>query len=388
MVVKHPDIAPFFRSIALAGILFSVGAAPSLGAPGCLEAAGKDIVPLCTQDIASGRFADKNLAGLFIKRASAYLDGEQYDLAAADAGEAIRLDPANSGPFLMRGNINLLEKRYTAALKDFDQAIRIDPQNPAHYESRGMAYQLMGDGIRAMTDYNEAIRIDPDDANAVRLRADLPGSPYAPVLSPAALALIAPIHDAFARVEAAQAALPAPKSDRERLERMFDLDQVGRMEIGKIDFGTLPSDEKIAAIGAAWKEITAHDQADQAALKAMIPPEGWFTKSKYGAKASKAAFLIVQHSDEAFMRATLVKLEPLAAAGEVDGSDFALMYDRVAVFYDKRPQRYGSQVTCKSGHWQPLEIEDPAHVNDRRTAIGMPTTLEENMKRFSDMPCN
>ena len=357
--MKRFDLAPFSRLAILIGISFTLAADPSLGelpseAADCANATGIETVPLCTQDIASGRFADKALAGLLLKRAGAYAEGEKYDLAFRDLEQAIRIDPENGPAYLMRGNIYLVEENYAAALKDF----------------------------------NEAIRIDPNDANAFTLRANVPGSPYTPALSPQALSLIAPIHDAFAKVETAQAVLPPPKDDRERLERILDLDQAGRGEIMKMDFGTLPASEKYAAMGAAWKDINAHDQANQAAVKAMIPPEGWFLKSKYGAKAAQAAFLVVQHSDQAFMRVTLAKLEPLVAVGEADGASYALMYDRVAVLFDKRPQRYGSQVICESGKWQPYEIEDPAHVNDRRRAVGLDTTLEENMKRFSDMPCN
>jgi hypothetical protein len=210
-----------------------------------------------------------------------------------------------------------------------------------------------------------------------------------PQLSPQAQALITPIHAAFVKVETDQAILPPPKDDRERLERMEDLDQVGREAFVKIDFSVLPKDEQKAARVAAFAEINAHDLADQAALKELIARDGWITRSNYGEKASEAAFLIVQHAvnDPALMRSTLALLGPLAASGEVDGGQYALLYDVVALEFDHAPQRYGSQLQCVNGVLTPSQLEDPARVDERRKAIGMKETEAEYLKNFGDNIC-
>lgn len=212
-------------------------------------------------------------------------------------------------------------------------------------------------------------------------------------LSPQATALIAPVHAAYARVEAEQARLPPATTDRQKLERMGQIDQAGRQAEAKIDLSVLPAAERQAAERAIWTEIDAHDLADQAALKPMIarlPPGGWFTRAAYGEAASEAAFLIVQHAvnDPALMRDTLVRLEPLASRGEIDGGDYALMYDRVAQQFEHKPQRYGSQLSCKDGRWQALDLEDPAHVDARRKAVGLKLTEAEYLKMASsEMAC-
>jgi hypothetical protein len=215
-------------------------------------------------------------------------------------------------------------------------------------------------------------------------------APAPPALSPQAAALIAPVHAAFAKVAAEQRKLPPPSSDREKLERMFDLDQAGRAVLVTIDFAKLPQDEQQPAQMAAWQEINAHDLADQAALKAMIPKAGWFLKSVYGAKAASAAFLIVQHAvnDPDLMRTTLRRMAPLVAKGEADAGDYGLMFDRVALEFDHKPQRYGSQVECKDGKWQPYNLEDPAHVDERRKALGFEQTEAEYLKNFDSDPCH
>ena len=194
-----------------------------------------------------------------------------------------------------------------------------------------------------------------------------------PSLTPASKAFIAPVHAAYARVEAEQTALPPARSDAERLERLYDLDQSARGPLEALGFQTLPADQRAAAMDAVGREVMAHDLADQAAVRRLIPAQGWFARSVYGEKASKAAFLIVQHAtnDPALMRSVLPKLRRMWRQGEVDSWQYAYLYDRIALTFDHKPQRYGTQVNCVDGAWRPASLEDPAHVDRRRRAIGL-----------------
>ena len=205
-----------------------------------------------------------------------------------------------------------------------------------------------------------------------------------------AFALTAPIHDAFVKAEADQARLQPARDDSERLERMLDLDQAGREIVIHIDFSTLPVEQRLAAQEIAWRDIDAHDLDDQKALKAMMPASGWFTSPPYSAKAASAAFLIVQHAvnDPDLMRDALKRMEPLTKTGQVRGDNYALLYDRVSLAFDHKPQRYGSQVECRAGQWQPSNLEDPAHVDDRRKAVGLKESEAEYLKHFADNPCH
>ena len=83
-----------------------------------------------------------------------------------------------------------------------------------------------------------------------------------PSLTPASKAFIAPVHAAYARVEAQQAKLPAAKSPREKLERLYDLDQSAHAPLEALDFGKLPADQRAAAVDAVAHEVRAHDLAD------------------------------------------------------------------------------------------------------------------------------
>jgi hypothetical protein len=207
----------------------------------------------------------------------------------------------------------------------------------------------------------------------------------AQALSPRARALIAPVGEAIAAERARQAAAPPPADDAEKLERMGALDQVGRRVLTKIDLTVLPPEEIPAAREAMWAPIEAADQENLKALLAMVPPEGWFLKSRYGEKAARAAFHIIQHSDEDQWRRFVPILEPLVATGEIEGQSFGLMFDRLAVS-EGRPQRYGSQMYCVQGRWTPRPLEDTARVEALRKAMGFPQTYAEYLEHWKTYP--
>lgn len=206
-------------------------------------------------------------------------------------------------------------------------------------------------------------------------------------LSPEARALIAPVAEALAAEEARQRDLPPAASDRERLERMAVLDQVGRRALTRVDLSVLPETERQAATQAMWAPLQAMDDRLLAELLEMIPAEGWFRKSVYGEQAAGAAFLIIQHSDLDQWRRFVPILEPLVVEGEVDGEEYGLMYDRLAI-NEGRPQRYGTQMTCRAGKivvdWD--NLEDPANADQRRREMGFNWTLAEYEALFADYP--
>lgn len=217
------------------------------------------------------------------------------------------------------------------------------------------------------------------------LIAAMLGLTEAPGLSPQAMTLIAPVREAMDAERMAQAALPPAITDSERLERMGRLDQVGRRALTKIDLSVLPTVEISAARQAMWAPIAAADDANQRELLKMIPPEGWFLRSRYGPRAASAAFHIVQHSGADLWRRFVPILEPLVATGEIDGQSYGMMYDRLALA-EGRPQRYGSQMTCKAGKWFVNTLEAPETVDARRKAMGFPQTLAEYEAHFSTYP--
>lgn len=197
--------------------------------------------------------------------------------------------------------------------------------------------------------------------------------------------VISPVVDAIRAEQERQAALPPPRNDRERLERMGELDQAGRMSIGEVDVSALPPEQRAAAFSAISAIIDPIDRANQKSLLAMVPPEGWFLRGQYGEQAATAAFHIVQHGDEALWRRFLPVLEPLVATGEVEGEAYAKMYDRLAIS-EGRPQRYGTQFTCNESRWTLAPLEDEARVGARRAEVGITTPLSVYVEHMANAP--
>lgn len=67
-----------------------------------------------------------------------------------------------------------------------------------------------------------------------------------------ATSLIQAVHGAIETEKARQATLPPAATDREKLERMGLLDQVGRRASISVDLSGLPEEERKAAEAAAW----------------------------------------------------------------------------------------------------------------------------------------
>lgn len=98
---------------------------------------------------------------------------------------------------------------------------------------------------------------------------------------------------------------------------------------------------------------------------------------------AEAAWLIVQHAigQPALQRQALQALAAAAARGEVPAWQVATLEDRVRTF-EGRGQRYGTQFDWDpAGALNPLPIEDPAGLDQRRKAVGLPPLDEEIRSR-------
>lgn len=171
--------------------------------------------------------------------------------------------------------------------------------------------------------------------------------------------------------------------------RLKRRDEAGRAAVRQIDFMTLPPADGRAAMMAAQLEIERQDIENQAQLKAMLPPRGWFLRSEVGAEAIAAAWLIVQHainSDIALVRAVVASMKALVPTGEIEKADYAMLADRVAVVDGVR-QTYGTQMICNEFKWVLYPVEDEAGVDARRKEMGIEVTLADQLSRFATQSC-
>jgi hypothetical protein len=129
------------------------------------------------------------------------------------------------------------------------------------------------------------------------------------------------------------------------------------------------------------------DRVNTTRLKQIVAQVGWPTVSRVGREASSAAWLLVQHApdDLDFMRHCL-ELMKQAEPGEVKLSNVAFLEDRVRILQG-RPQLYGTQFCNTGDGYQPLPIENPDSVDERRSSMEL-DTLAENVARIRELYSN
>lgn len=129
------------------------------------------------------------------------------------------------------------------------------------------------------------------------------------------------------------------------------------------------------------KRIRQEDQVRERRLNAIIDAKGWPAMSMVGAEAADSAWTVAQHASPAFLKRRLPLMQAAGDKLEIDLQHLALSIDQARVAEGK-PQVYGSQlVEGKGGKLEPDRIEDRAHVDARRAAMGM-EPLADYLARF------
>lgn len=133
-------------------------------------------------------------------------------------------------------------------------------------------------------------------------------------------------------------------------------------------------------------EMCEQGRRNTAWLNMTVRTHGWFSGSRYGADAATAAWLLLQHSDNApEIQAKLAEtIRPLVGSGGVSETQFAYLQDRIAVNYG-RMQTYATQGRCISpGVWRVYPTEQETDVDERRAKIWLPpvNVYEAAQSRF------
>ncbi|MBB4100595.1 DUF6624 domain-containing protein [Sphingomonas kyeonggiensis] len=208
------------------------------------------------------------------------------------------------------------------------------------------------------------------------------------MIVPALLALVLaprqedPVTRHAAEWEAAVAEVErAPQPERpslaQKIARLVALDEVTRQHMWRADDPALTPEQRIALSIKIGPRMVAIDAANTAALKALLPADGWFRNGRDGRQVTHGAWLIAQHSpDDAFRATVLGAMGDRLGAGDVDAMDFALTTDRVLVRQGGL-QVFGSQARCVEGRLAIAPMADPEGVDTRRAKIGWAKTLAE-----------
>lgn len=112
--------------------------------------------------------------------------------------------------------------------------------------------------------------------------------------------------------------------------------------------------------------------------RGVVTAHGWPALTKMGGKVPRLMWLMVQHADAdpALQVLTLRQIEPLMRAGKFSRADYALMFDRVGLA-TIGTQHYGSQLSCKNGHFAPHSMDaggsDSKVLDARRATMNLPS---------------
>jgi hypothetical protein len=134
--------------------------------------------------------------------------------------------------------------------------------------------------------------------------------------------------------------------------------------------------EESRPFGLEYREFSESEQvikaSDDSWLQGTLARITWFDISTYGADADKAAFILVQHSNNTEWQAQALELMRAAQLqGGTDPRNIALLHDRIAIRKGE-PQRYATQGNCSgAGSWAPSETEDFGTVDSRRAEMGL-----------------
>jgi hypothetical protein len=112
----------------------------------------------------------------------------------------------------------------------------------------------------------------------------------------------------------------------------------------------------------------------------------WPLISVVGRTAAHNYWLLVQHQEPEFQRRVLPDMQRAFGAGEASAVDYAYLYDRV-MFFQGKPQHWGTQGDCKNGKAVLAPVDDPAGLEQRRKDLHlMPVSIDEYL-RLLDPQC-
>lgn len=121
-----------------------------------------------------------------------------------------------------------------------------------------------------------------------------------------------------------------------------------------------------------WKIIEEKDAVNLVKVKAILDQYGWLGPDVVGGQGNTTLFLVIQHADKETQVKYLPMMREVVKNGKAQGSNLALLEDRVALGMGKK-QIYGSQIgrdeTTNLYYVSPLE--DPGNVDKRRAEVGL-----------------
>ncbi|KUG07025.1 hypothetical protein ASU33_00120 [Solirubrum puertoriconensis] len=239
-----------------------------------------------------------------------------------------------------------------------------------HYYNAACSWALAGNKDKAFRYLDQATTAGWDNVPHLKQDADLGSLRTDARWQP----MLAKLEATRAKAEA-QYNLPLKRE----LEAIYATGQAIRLKIDSVE---KKLGMQAAQSQALLDEMDAVDERNTARVTAIIEQYGWPGQSMVGRLGSTAAFLVIQHARPSVQRKYLPLMREAASKGELAKSSLALLEDRILVEQGK-PQLYGSQLrpSTATGKYELEPIEDEAHVDERRAAVGL-GPLREYVKHW------
>jgi tetratricopeptide (TPR) repeat protein len=142
-------------AIILASLVWSHSAFADIETD-CLLMDGEKGIAACTAAIATKPSVKKN----FVYRSAKYSDARRFDLALADAGKALGLDPKSAGGHAVLAKALNGLKKFDQAIVEASEAIQYDPTMAGAYRERAVARLAKSQFDLAIADLNQIIAWD------------------------------------------------------------------------------------------------------------------------------------------------------------------------------------------------------------------------------------
>ena len=252
-------------------------------------------------------------------------------------------------------------KDYAKAAPLFDQDLRSKRAPTAsNYYDVACAWALAGNAEKAFGYLRQATVAGFDDVEHLQTDPDLTSLHKGGRWQPLVAALQAKVAKDEAHVNQAL---------KQELAAMRRIDQGIRLKMDSVEKKSGMDALMASPLNAEMRET---DKRNQARLAAIISQYGWPGRTLVGKAGATTAFLVIQHADAEMQQQYLPLIQKAAAQGELEKSAAALLQDRVLMGQGK-PQIYGSQLTANmdTKKYEFYPIEDEAHVDERRAAVGL-----------------